>query len=420
MAPMQLSGTVPAFDLRISITDTEPLIWRRLQVPATLTVPEFHLAVQATFGWENSHLYAVRGVDRAGKPRWIIGPDDATEDLDAEPATGVVLSELLDAQKPGTALEYEYDFGDGWTHNVEVLGPAELTAGELLCVDGANRGPVEDSGGPHGYRRLLQIVADPEHPEHAQTRYWIYGVTGEYGKYFDPAGFDRQAANRKLQLLSLQWWPQPLTDEERDAVLRPVRWMLENAAPDGLELTKDGYLKPAMVKRAMDELGWSDPIMGKGNRETHARPVLELRLHLIDWKLLRKFKGRLVLTPRGKRCLERPAELWDNMVDAVGRQEHDAVRLVTRLYTDWHLGGIAPASGRRVEAIRGAMLAAGFVTRSGHPIPDEWVTDINRVVHRNFKCLHLMAPKVGHIGRALLTDGGVKFLLAVRAVGRSG
>ncbi|MHA7289149.1 plasmid pRiA4b ORF-3 family protein [Arthrobacter sp. MDT3-24] len=274
---MQLSGTVPAIDLRISITDTEPLIWRRLQVPVTRTVPEFHLAVQAAFGWENSHLYAIRCVDRAGKPREIVGPHDLTEDLDAEPASGVVLSELLDAQKPGSALEYEYDFGDSWTHHVEVLGSADLPAGELLCVDGANRGPVEDSGGPHGYTRLLQIVADPEHPEHADATSWIFGVTGKYGSHFAPVTFDRQAANRKLRLLSLQWWPQPLADEERDAVLLPVRWLLENAAPDGLELTKDGYLKPAMVKRAMDELGWSDPIMGKGNRETHARPVLELR-----------------------------------------------------------------------------------------------------------------------------------------------
>ncbi|WP_248762071.1 plasmid pRiA4b ORF-3 family protein [Pseudarthrobacter sp. SSS035] len=414
---MQLS--VPAFDLRISITDTEPLIWRRLQVPVTLTVPEFHLAVQAAFGWENSHLYAVRCVDRAGKPREIVGPQDLTEDLDAEPASGVVLSELLDAQKPGSALEYEYDFGDSWTHHVEVFGSADLPAGELLCVDGATRGPVEDSGGPHGYQRLLQIVADPEHPEHADATSWIFGATGEYGSHFAPATFDPQAANRKLRLLSLQWWPQPLADEERDAVLLPVRWLLENAAPDGLELTKDGYLKPAMVKRAMDELGWSDPIMGKGNRETHARPVLELRLHLIDWKLLRKFKGRLVLTPRGKRCLERPAELWDYLVDAVGRQEHDAVRLVTRVHTDWHLSGIAPTWNREREAIRGAMLAAGFVTRSGHPIPDEWVSDINRVVRWNFECLHLTAPKVAPLDRALLTDGGVKFLLAAQAVGRS-
>ncbi|MHA7300915.1 IS1096 element passenger TnpR family protein [Pseudarthrobacter sp. MDT1-22] len=65
-------------------------------------------------------------------------------------------------------MEYKYDFGDSWTHHVEVFGSADLPAGELLCVDGPNRGPVEDFGGPRGYQRLLQIVADPEHPEHPE------------------------------------------------------------------------------------------------------------------------------------------------------------------------------------------------------------------------------------------------------------
>ena len=47
MASMQ---TVPAFDLRISIEDTEPEIWRRLIVPESLTVPQFHEAIQRARG----------------------------------------------------------------------------------------------------------------------------------------------------------------------------------------------------------------------------------------------------------------------------------------------------------------------------------------------------------------------------------
>ena len=100
---MDSPATVPAFDLRVSIQDTEPEIWRRLLVPESLTVAEFHLAVQAAFGWEDRHLYAVRCVDRNGLPRVIVGPDDEAEDLGAEPASAVVLSELLDASKPGPA-----------------------------------------------------------------------------------------------------------------------------------------------------------------------------------------------------------------------------------------------------------------------------------------------------------------------------
>ncbi len=418
MASMQPAGTVPAFDLRIGIEDTEPLVWRRLIVPAALTVAEFHLAIQAAFGWENRHLYGVRCEDPAGKARVIIGPGDGMEDLDAEPATAVVLSDLLDAEAPTSALEYDYDFGDDWTHQVQLLGSAELQAGELVCLDGANRGPVEDSGGPHGYRRLVEILGNPTHPEHQDAAHWTFTVTGEYRPTFDPTTFDLAAANRKLRLLSLQWWPQPLTEEERDAVIRPVRWLLEQAADDGIELTKDGYLKPAMVQRALDELGWRDSVMGMGNREANALPVRELREHLLAWKLLRKFKGRLLLTPRGKRALERPADLWDYMVDVVARPEHDAVRLLTRLYAEWHLSGIAPPWNRRTEAIKGALESAGFVTRSGHPIPDDWVTDIDRTAMWKLGCLHLMKPKVRYFDQALLTDGGAKFLLEVREAER--
>lgn len=417
MATMQPPGTVPAFDLRISIEDTDPLIWRRLNVPETLTVLEFHQAIQAAFGWEDRHLFVVRCVDPWGNPREIAGPDDQAEDLDAEPASAVVLSDLLDASRPGTTLEYEYDLGDGWAHNVQLLGPAELPAGELLCVDGANRGPVEDSGGPHGYERLVQILSDRTHPEYQEAHYWTFTMTGQHRPY-DSSAFSLAATNRKLRLLSLQWWPRPLEDEERDSVLRPVRWLLENAAHDGLELTKDGYLKPATVQRAMEELGWSDAAMGKGNREANALPVRELRQHLVDWKLLRKFKGRLVLTPRGKRGLERPGDLWDYMVQAIALPQHDAVRLITRLYTQWHLSGIAPPSIRRVELIRYALESSGFVTRSGHPIPEAWASDINQAVRWNLKALNLMEPKARYGDRAVLNDGGVKFLLEVREAER--
>ena len=417
---MQSARPVPALDLRISIEDTDPLVWRTLRVPAALTVAEFHLVLQAAFGWENRHLYAVRCVDPAGKPRVIMGPDDALEDLDAEPASGVVLSGLIDAEAPTTALEYDYDFGDGWTHQVQLLGSAELPAGELVCVDGANRGPVEDSGGSHGYRRLVQILGDPRHPEHQDASYWTQGMTGIYGPSFDATEFDLAAANRKLRLLSLQWWPQPVTDEERDSVIRPVRWLLEQAAPEGIELTKDGYLKPVMVLRAVEELGWSDPVMGKGNREVNVPLVRELREHCLEWKLLRKFKGRLVLTPRGRRALERPGDLWDYVVQAVALPKHDAVRLVTRLYAEWHLRGIAPPSYTdRTDVIRDAMETMGFVTRSGHRIPDEWVNDIHQVVRWNLKCLRLMEPKAGYFDPDLLTDGGAKFLLEVREVERT-
>jgi hypothetical protein len=66
-----------------------------------------------------------------------------------EPASCVVLFELLDAQQTGPAtLEYEYDFGDAWTHLFEVIGPAELPAGTVCVIGGANRARWRMPAGP--------------------------------------------------------------------------------------------------------------------------------------------------------------------------------------------------------------------------------------------------------------------------------
>lgn len=105
-------------------------------------------------------------------------------------------------------------------------------------------------------------------------------------------------------------------------------------------------------------------------------------------------------------------------MEVVARPDHDAVYLVTRLYVDWHLSSLAPSFTDQTEVIKGALQAAGFVTRSGHPIPDDWVTDIYRTVRWKLGCLHLLAPDVRYLDSGLLTDGGAKFLLEVRQVER--
>jgi hypothetical protein len=43
--------------LKVVLADTEPPIWRRIEVPADLTLKELHAVIQAAMGWENAHLY---------------------------------------------------------------------------------------------------------------------------------------------------------------------------------------------------------------------------------------------------------------------------------------------------------------------------------------------------------------------------
>lgn len=191
------------------------------------------------------------------------------------------------------------------------------------CLD--RNGEPRAIVGPDGYRRLAEVLANQKHAEFYEAATWYSETTGKRAGEFDVGAFDLDAVNRKLGRLSLQLWPLPVTPAERDAVLRPIVWLLEDSARQGLELTKDGYLKPAMVRQTLDELGWYDEIMGKGNRELNAHDVLNLRQHLLDWKLLRKRDGRMVLGPMGKIGLEDRDALWDYMVKTIGAPKHQAV-----------------------------------------------------------------------------------------------
>lgn len=420
MARMETPGAVrlnavPAYDLRVSIQSAEPGIWRRLLVPETITVPELHRVLQTSFGWENRHLFGIRCVDRLGQPRVIVGPDEAAEDIDAEPASGVALFELLDAQQAGPAqLEYEYDFGDAWIHLVEVMGPAELPAGAVRCVDGVNRGPVEDAGGPYGYARLIEALADPDHTDHKELAGWYAFVTGQDAGTFEPYAFDAAELNSRLDGLAKRLWPEPPTEGELDAVVRPVQWLLSQTGPDGLQLTQDGYLKPAVVVQAMRELDWEYRWPGKANREVQTRPVLQLRQQLQAWKLLRKSKGRLVLSPAGRKTHDGGRPLWDFLAEAVAFPPEKSIAVVTGIVVRWLLEGSTPSWGRRERIIADVLTVDGFRMKAGAPIPVDVARELYLQVRWTFECLQLKVPERNFLEEPSLTDGGRKFLLQVQ------
>ncbi|WP_232084182.1 plasmid pRiA4b ORF-3 family protein [Arthrobacter sp. SO5] len=414
---MQPAATVPAYDLRVNIQGAEPEIWRRLLVPETITVPELHRVLQTAFGWENRHLFGIRCVDRLGQPRVIVGPDGAAEEMGDEPASGVVLFELLDAQETAPVMfEYEYDFGDAWTHVVKVMGPAEMPAGTVQCVDGANRGPVEDSGGPHGYSRLIEALADPAHEEHKELSDWYEFATGQGAGTFEPYAFDVAALNSRLADLAKHLWPEPPADGEIDAVVRPVQWLLDQAGPDGLPLTQDGYLKPAVVSQAVRDLGWAYRWPGKANRESQTLPVLMLRQQLQAWKLLRKSKGRLVRSPGGRKMSDGGRPLWDYLAAAVAVPADQATAVVTRMVVHWLLEGSTPSWDERGRIIANALTGAGFRTESGKPVPVEAARGLYSDVRWTLDCLQLKVAERTFGETANLTDGGRKFLLQVQGL----
>ena len=64
--------------LKVSLLDIRPAIWRRLLVPARIKLPVLHDVLQLSFGWTNSHLHAFR---LEGESYQAVYPDDRGADF---------------------------------------------------------------------------------------------------------------------------------------------------------------------------------------------------------------------------------------------------------------------------------------------------------------------------------------------------
>jgi hypothetical protein len=183
---------VPVLQLHIELEETTPQIWRRVQVPASVTMRQLHAVVQAAMGWTNSHLHMfTHGGTRYGhaEPELMLTDDTTT-----------TLRDL--AMGEGDTLAYEYDFGDGWDHTIRVekILAADPHVRYPVCVGGERKCPPEDCGGTWGYQDLLATLADPEHEEHEHMRSWL-GLEPDHD--FDPDRFNLDEANRRLRAASL-------------------------------------------------------------------------------------------------------------------------------------------------------------------------------------------------------------------------
>jgi Plasmid pRiA4b ORF-3-like protein len=180
-----------AVQLRVTLLDIEPAIWRQLVVPWWLHLGQLHRVVQAAFGWWDAHLHEFRiGGLRYGDPEQI-GPEFEDDARAFDEAT----VRLRDFRRtPGQNLIYVYDFGDNWQHRITfedlvAIDPAPRTAS---CIVGARACPPEDVGGTPGYERFLEIIADPDHPEHREVLTWC-------GGRFDPEAFNLDRTNRDVR-----------------------------------------------------------------------------------------------------------------------------------------------------------------------------------------------------------------------------
>ena len=171
--------------ITVTLRHITPPIWRKLHLPAEIPLDLLHGALQIAFGWDGSHLHDFR----LGALRFA--PPDENDELLAVDEQGAPLGALVAGKE---RLVYEYDFGDGWEHEI-VASPALPQGEAIVCVEGARACPPEDCGGPPGYQHLVEAIADKAHPEHAELRKWA-------GRAWSPEKLDLVAVNKKLATFS--------------------------------------------------------------------------------------------------------------------------------------------------------------------------------------------------------------------------
>ena len=185
------------FQLKITIKDIKPPIWRRILISNHTDFHELHLIIQEFFNWGNYHLHEFHfpydknpnhkihllGLDPEGNiPNDVVGEFlsyyDAQEDE-------VRLYNVF--SKNCRTVGYLYDFGDNWDHSIklEKVYPFKKEFEEPVCVAGKRASPPEDCGGSWGYQELLEILKNKRHPEYDEIKEWV-------GSTFNPEKMDVQ------------------------------------------------------------------------------------------------------------------------------------------------------------------------------------------------------------------------------------
>jgi Plasmid pRiA4b ORF-3-like protein len=200
------------YQLRVVLRGISPLIWRRLLIRGDSTIADLHRTLQVVFGWSDEHLHRFVIHGRLYDEGGLVDPRQV-----GVAALGLRLQERF---------LYEYDFIDGWQHDLrlEQILPLDSRRRYPVCSGGRRAAPPEDCGGPWAFlelrqrystvgiaRRMLKLLSplvttghddiddpwsdEPDEDDPAEElgvlRYWLR---------IDR--FDRRATNRRLAQLA--------------------------------------------------------------------------------------------------------------------------------------------------------------------------------------------------------------------------
>ena len=180
---------VPSYILQISITFSEPLIWRRIQIPGTCTLADLHDVIQKSMGWSDSHLHQFIVGKISYEPTIKTNAPRVSKRFDEDKYQLHTLEEGM-----RFLFSYIYDAGEGWEHEIhlEEVVPASTPLHTPLVLAGERACPPEDVGDIHEYHQLITAFEDPAHKDYHR----LYEITGRPD--FDPGVFILEEAKIRV------------------------------------------------------------------------------------------------------------------------------------------------------------------------------------------------------------------------------
>jgi len=332
-------ATTRALTIEVTLQGSKPRIWRRLVVAGDTRLDHLHDILQTALGWWDGHLHCFYPTAN-DRGHHFVTEFDIEEGDEGTLESTVRVDQVL--REVGDRMLYDYDFGDGWRHilQLKALGPLD-DAPTPRCTGGRRACPPEDIGGIHSYAELLEWYDADRSPDALPHQFDdVEHLEAWLPDGFDPAAFDADEVNAQLQATAAEHRQldalapelaalivrldptatpavqaaldnvddRPLTDEEAATATEHLRVLLA-AVGDGVQLTSAGYLPPALVSEVYAALELDRTWYGKGNREDLTPPVADLRSAATAIGLLRKAKGALTPTAATRKIGDDPAAL---------------------------------------------------------------------------------------------------------------
>lgn len=190
------------YHLRIKLNNAPLPIWREFKVPSNVTLEFLSFVINGVMGWNGSHLHEFKQKDTLYKSTACLRQEadmgfffGRIEKRDTNKYT---IAHLL--KEKGDRIKYEYDFGDGWEHDLWLKGIREYSpeeSHEITVLKGVGACPPEDCGGVWGYTELLEVFNKKRKTADEKERLeWYY-----MDKHFAPEFYDIDFAQGEIDEL---------------------------------------------------------------------------------------------------------------------------------------------------------------------------------------------------------------------------